>query len=93
MSSNEKAVTAHYRDTGEKHRATESRYAELEFYYTKKHISHYIGPLSSVIELGCGTGYWLLCHVLFCAVPNLRRRGPDARKHRAPQSKGGSPRA
>ena len=60
MSSNEKAVTAHYRDTGEEHRATESRYAELEFYYTKKHISHYIGPLSSVIELGCGTGYYAM---------------------------------
>ncbi|WP_164998188.1 class I SAM-dependent methyltransferase [Neobittarella massiliensis] len=30
------------------------------FFRYKKHISHYIGPLSSVIELGCGTGYYAM---------------------------------
>lgn len=49
-----------YKDTQEEYRATASRYSGLEFHYTKKHISEYIGLSSSVIELGCGTGYYAM---------------------------------
>ena len=66
MSSNEKAIIEKYRDTKEEYRATQSRYSELEFYYTKRHISEYITPGSSVIELGCGTGYYAMCFAEQC---------------------------
>ena len=58
MSSNEKTVIEMYRDGAEDKRATLSRYTELEFYYTKKHLEPYITPQSDVIELGCATGYY-----------------------------------
>ena len=61
MSSNKEIVIESYRDAGEEGRATASRASSLEFYYTKKHISDYIKPTSSVIELGCGTGYYAMC--------------------------------
>lgn len=61
MSSNKEIVRESYGDAGEENRATASRASSLEFYYTKKHISDYIKPTSSVIELGCGTGYYAMC--------------------------------
>lgn len=60
MSSNENIVRENYQDAGEDSRSTKSRYAGLEFYYTKKHISQYIQPDTAVIELGCGTGYYAM---------------------------------
>lgn len=66
MSSNEKAIIERYKDTKEEYRATQSRYSELEFYYTKKHISEFIKPGSSVIELGCGTGFYAMCFADQC---------------------------
>ena len=61
MSSNEKKIIDNYRDAKEENRASKSRYSSLEFHYTKKHIGQYISPSSSVIELGCGTGYYAMC--------------------------------
>lgn len=60
MSSNEKIVKEKYQDAGEESRATESRYSGLEFHYTIKHISEYINQNSTVVELGCGTGYYAM---------------------------------
>lgn len=60
MASNEKMIRFNYEDGKEEYRASESRYNQLEFYYTEKHISEYITPSSSVIELGCGTGYYAM---------------------------------
>lgn len=60
MSSNENMVVAHYKDLREKRRAAASKYSELEFHYTKKHVSEFITSTSSVIELGCGTGYYAM---------------------------------
>ena len=60
MSSNQNAVIENYRNRAEDMRAVESRYAGLEFHYTKKHLREYIGAESSVIELGCGTGYYAM---------------------------------
>lgn len=61
MSSNEELIRETYRDAREEGRAEESRYAALEFHYTKKHIREYIQPGAKVIELGCGTGYYAMC--------------------------------
>ena len=58
MSSNENIVIEKYQDGAEDQRAMLSRYTELEFHYTKKHLEPYITPRSAVIELGCGTGYY-----------------------------------
>lgn len=60
MSSNEAQIRKKYQDAQEENRASQSRYAGLEFHYTKKHISEYIGPETAVIELGCGTGYYAM---------------------------------
>ena len=60
MASNESIVKQKYADGREDLRAKLSRYNELEFYYTKRHISEYINPDWSVIELGCGAGHYAL---------------------------------
>ncbi|GFI47433.1 putative methyltransferase YcgJ [Lachnospiraceae bacterium] len=60
MSGNKEMIIEKYKDTQEEYRATASRYSGLEFHYTKRHISEYIGLSSSVIELGCGTGYYAM---------------------------------
>ncbi|SCH41077.1 Uncharacterized methyltransferase ycgJ [uncultured Ruminococcus sp.] len=60
MAKNEMTVRRNYEDGKEECRSSESRYNGLEFYYTEKHISEYIKPYSSVIELGCGTGYYAM---------------------------------
>lgn len=43
---------------GEDARATSSRAASLEFYYTKQAMDEYITGSSRVLEVGCGTGYY-----------------------------------
>lgn len=58
MASNRDQVIEKYQDGREAYRATESRNSGLEFHYTKKHIDEYITQEASVIEIGCGTGYY-----------------------------------
>jgi ubiquinone/menaquinone biosynthesis C-methylase UbiE len=57
-----KKILAHYEDytnrAGEDNRATSSRSASVEFHYTKKILREFIGKNDSVIEVGCGTGYY-----------------------------------
>lgn len=60
MSSNENIIKEKYQDAREDDRSTKSRYSGIEFHYTKKHISEYINPTTTVIELGCGTGYYAM---------------------------------
>ena len=60
MASNESIVKQKYADGREDLRAKLSRYNELEFYYTKRHISEYINPDLSVVELGCGAGHYAM---------------------------------
>lgn len=66
MASNQKLVIEKYQSGKEDNRAIKSRYAGLEFYYTKKHVDEYITPESSVIELGCGTGYYAMHYADKC---------------------------
>jgi ubiquinone/menaquinone biosynthesis C-methylase UbiE len=59
MSSNETMIRRLYANAArEDGRATSSRANGLEFHYTAKLAGQYIGPSSSVIEIGCGTGYY-----------------------------------
>ena len=60
MARNEGRIREKYRGGEEEGRATRSRYAGLEFYYTKRHLDGYVGRDASVVELGCGTGYYAL---------------------------------
>lgn len=59
MASNEAAIRALYHDgEAEDRRASSSRANHVEFHYTKKLVGEYIDQTTSVIELGCGTGYY-----------------------------------
>ncbi|MDR2967782.1 MAG: class I SAM-dependent methyltransferase [Methanobacteriaceae archaeon] len=58
MSSNEKIIQTRYANKSEENRATLSRADGLEFYFTKKLLEKYVNKQSSVIEIGCGTGYY-----------------------------------
>ena len=58
MASNREKIISHYSGYKEDNRVNESRAANLEFHYTKKFLSEYITSESSVIELGCATGYY-----------------------------------
>lgn len=60
MASNEQIVRENYQDGREEGRATASRYAQLEFFYTEEHIREYIRRDTAVLEVGCGTGYYAL---------------------------------
>ncbi|MCL1787349.1 MAG: class I SAM-dependent methyltransferase [Defluviitaleaceae bacterium] len=55
-------IIAYYDDytsrAGEDARATSSRSAGLEFYYTKKALGDFITKESRVLEIGAGTGYY-----------------------------------
>ena len=59
MSSNEEVIRQRYADsTHEEERSTSSRANTLEFHYTAKLAGQYIDQATSVIEIGCGTGYY-----------------------------------
>ncbi|GHU71646.1 SAM-dependent methyltransferase [Spirochaetia bacterium] len=55
---NEKVIRQFYADGREENRSLLSRSGGIEFYYTKKTIGNYINRESSVVEIGCGTGYY-----------------------------------
>ena len=58
MASNHEKIRENYAHGKEAGRAYESRANGLEFHYTKKILDDYIMPDSSIIELGCGGGYY-----------------------------------
>jgi ubiquinone/menaquinone biosynthesis C-methylase UbiE len=67
MSGNYDKIYARYaQGKGEDGRETESRTAALEFYYTKQHLDGYITKDKSVLEVGCGTGYYGLYYADRC---------------------------
>jgi len=55
-------IITYYKDytnrAGEDNRATSSRSASLEFYYTKKILDNFISGDNRILEVGCGTGYY-----------------------------------
>lgn len=51
-------IVSNYNRYDEDKRAFGSRAEQLEFIYTKKLIEQYVTPSKTVIELGCGTGYY-----------------------------------
>jgi ubiquinone/menaquinone biosynthesis C-methylase UbiE len=62
LATNKDKVLAHYENytnrAGEDNRATSSRSASLEFHFTKKILNEFISRDSSILEVGCGTGYY-----------------------------------
>jgi len=58
MAKNEKLIYERYSDKKEENRSKLSRADGLEFYFTKKALEKYINEQTSVIEIGCGTGYY-----------------------------------
>ena len=61
MSSNEALIRQNYADANrEEQRSRSSRSSSLEFHYTAKLASQYIDSTTSVIEIGCGTGYYAM---------------------------------
>jgi len=59
MSSNEEVIRRRYSESArEEERSTSSRANTLEFHYTEKLAGQFIDPGTSVIEIGCGTGYY-----------------------------------
>ena len=58
MASNQEKIKEKYAHGNEFNRAYESRAVGMEFHYTKKILDGYIMPESSIIELGCGGGYY-----------------------------------
>lgn len=58
VASNQEQIRENYAHGKEVERAFESRASGLEFHYTKKILGKHIMPDSSIIELGCGGGYY-----------------------------------
>jgi len=58
MASNEKIICDNYSNALEDKRSTCSRANSIEFHYTKKFVNEYIDLTTSVIEIGCATGYY-----------------------------------
>jgi SAM-dependent methyltransferase len=59
MSSNEAVIRQRYTDSAsEDARSSSSRANSLEFHYTTKLAAQYIDEATSVLEIGCGTGYY-----------------------------------
>ena len=59
MSSNEKQILESYGfGKVEDGRENLSRYAGIEFHYTKKHLAPYIDKSKTILEVGCATGYY-----------------------------------
>jgi len=68
MASNETVIIDRYTNSyQEELRATRSRASGLEFHYTEKILREYVKPQSSVVEIGCGTGYYGLFLADKCA--------------------------
>ncbi|WP_086347231.1 class I SAM-dependent methyltransferase [Candidatus Enterococcus clewellii] len=55
---NNNPIISNYSSFDEDQRAFESRAAQIEFIYTKRLLDQYIDSEKTVIELGCGTGYY-----------------------------------
>lgn len=51
-------IISNYSEFDEDQRAFGSRTDQTEFIYTKQLLNQYIAPDKTVIELGCGTGYY-----------------------------------
>lgn len=51
-------IISNYEDFDEDQRAFGTRSEQIEFIYTKKLLDQYIDLSKSVVELGCGTGYY-----------------------------------
>jgi SAM-dependent methyltransferase len=77
MSFKNDMVVDFYKRTDEDGRAAESRARGLEFHYTKKTLHEFIGADDSVIELGCGTGYYGMYFSDFCALYTGIDLSPD----------------
>lgn len=62
MATNKEAVTTYYEGytakAGEDNRATTSRWAGMEFHYTKQAMAAHINKNTRVLEVGCATGYY-----------------------------------
>ena len=58
MSKNEQLIKNLYSNKFEENRATLSRADGIEFHFTKKVLEKYVNKQTSVIEIGCGTGYY-----------------------------------
>jgi ubiquinone/menaquinone biosynthesis C-methylase UbiE len=59
MSSNEELIRERYSESNrEEERSTSSRANTLEFHYTAKLAGQYVDRATSVLELGCGTGFY-----------------------------------
>jgi len=59
MAFDQKIIRERYSDAArEDNRSTISRARGIEFHYSKKILSKYINLESSVLEIGCGTGYY-----------------------------------
>jgi len=52
------SIISNYDSFDEDKRAFGTRAEKIEFIYTKKLLNQYIKPSMSVVELGCGTGYY-----------------------------------
>ncbi|MDL2217878.1 class I SAM-dependent methyltransferase [Christensenellaceae bacterium OttesenSCG-928-M15] len=55
---NREKIISNYEGFDEDKRAYGTRAEQIEFIYTKKLLDEFISPSMSVIEVGCGTGYY-----------------------------------
>jgi SAM-dependent methyltransferase len=58
MAKNEQLIKDWYSNKMEEDRAIRSKADGIEFHFTKKKLEKYINKQTSVIEIGCGTGYY-----------------------------------
>jgi len=58
MAKNEQLIRDWYSNKREENRDAKSRANGIEFYFTKKVLEKYVNKQTSVIEIGCGTGYY-----------------------------------
>lgn len=59
-------IISNYSNFDEDKRAYGTKAEQIEFIYTKKLLNQYIKPSMSVVELGCGTGYYGLYLAKMC---------------------------
>jgi len=60
-------IISNYSSYDEDKRAFGTKAEQIEFIYTKKLLNQYIKPSMSVVELGCGTGYYGLYLSKMCS--------------------------